>query len=1552
MHVWRLRAFYTCLLALAGLTAAAQPVINGTVDSGEYTYASGDWSMAWDDTYLYVAKINAASSTAISVQLDTDPLPSTPTGGTAANGNVAGPSEVCCGGTGFGVTLPFRGDARLLLGGGASSLMIRDGAGDWMEGDGGDWTGWAGTNAIELRIRWDGIPGLSGRPAAFNWLGYQLSAAGLTTSLSNATPPAIPAAATTLHYFWSVANMTAAESTNPFSVRHLNFRVTDTADSGTNTLRNAITLSSADADSAKRFITFGLAGGTVQMLSALPDITRTVTIDGTTDTAMPVLDGVAGMTGLHLVDVRNAIVRGLSLQDFQSAIRIDDGSANTVAANQIGTSIANLIGVNIDGCQACVVGGPSDADRNLINGNDTAINVTNATGTVIQNNYLGVDASGAIAAGNNTGIAFGDAPGIVIGGESGEGNVISGNTGPAIAGDTFSTGVTILGNRIGVAATTDAALGNGGAGITGVKYATIGSLTAPNVIANNTGGAIGVGPGNVIRGNSIFDNAVDVTGGQPAPTVIRAVADGDSLLIRFSTTSSNVLATTQSLQLDLYANVSGPKVHLAASPCFSGNSMTTNWTLSGEYDPGDEFLLMATAYQDASCSNPGDGTSEPSDVVTAVARNTTITTVQISDDTPWSGQDVTLTATIADGYSATGTVAFFDNGSPITGCDARPVENDRAQCSTTFSTDGSHLITATYSGDDFNDGSTSAAVPVTVSTHVFTGTGNFTDSARWSNNTLPGAGENFRIEGTCTFDNSGVTHRYGAMTVAAGGTLQWTANHSTPLRVTSAAGNGAITMTGGGTLDISGHFNAASLLFIRGLGTLQFSGPTQVVPALSYYNLSITGASSVSSGQITVFNALMVGPGSTFNLIDLVTVHSSIANAGTLQFAQLSIPSGATVTAFNSFSATSINVDGTFVPVADAVITGALTGTGTAYVTGIATSNSFASQYNGAKTLTNLTVHFEGSAAQSIDTLDYFNLTINNGAGASIAPNTTARVSGTLHLQAGKVTVSPSGVGELEVTNTSPSAVVRTDGWIEGEGFSRWIATGTGSYLFPVGLATGAAPVTVTYHGVTAPGEVQFSAHTAASFGVRGAGSGINSNRDANVYWRSTHTLTHSSYDVQATFFFLPDAGAVPLQFVLRARHGNAWIDTAATPAEQSISATDIPPHGDLWFSAGNQLASAGLSQITAADTSLDTSESTAITVEVRDSGNFAMNYGGDTVTLATTVGTLSAITDNLDGTYTATLSSTSAGTATITGTVNGANILDNASVVFTAAKGDTTTSVVSSQNPSTSGQSVTFTATVSSATSGTISGTVTFKDGSTTIGSGTISGGVATFTTSSLSTGSHSVTAEYGGNVNFNGSTSSTLTQTVNPASFGPPPFIAATATGTSSVTVSWSTVSGAASYRVYRATSVSGVFAPIGEVAATVFNDGGRSANTTYLYKVSAVASGSESTLSATDAATTLVFTDASLTGVIAKAVHITELQTAVNAMRAAGNLSAFTFSAVTTGATIRLSHLIELRTHLNAARAAIGLPAISYTDPSPVAGSTTIKAAHITELRAGTQ
>jgi hypothetical protein len=85
-----------------------------------------------------------------------------------------------------------------------------------------------------------------------------------------------------------------------------------------------------------------------------------------------------------------------------------------------------------------------------------------------------------------------------------------------------------------------------------------------------------------------------------------------------------------------------------------------------------------------------------------------------------------------------------------------------------------------------------------------------------------------------------------------------------------------------------------------------------------------------------------------------------------------------------------------------------------------------------------------------------------------------------------------------------------------------------------------------------------------------------------------------------------------------------------------------------------------------------------------------------------------------------------------------------------------------SNPNPSSVSQPVTFIATVQGQFGGKATGAVTFSDGKTVLKSVALTGGSAKIATSSLTLGTHSITATYGGDTNFTGSSDS-MTQTVN---------------------------------------------------------------------------------------------------------------------------------------------------------------------------------------------
>lgn len=102
----------------------------------------------------------------------------------------------------------------------------------------------------------------------------------------------------------------------------------------------------------------------------------------------------------------------------------------------------------------------------------------------------------------------------------------------------------------------------------------------------------------------------------------------------------------------------------------------------------------------------------------------------------------------------------------------------------------------------------------------------------------------------------------------------------------------------------------------------------------------------------------------------------------------------------------------------------------------------------------------------------------------------------------------------------------------------------------------------------------------------------------------------------------------------------------------------------------------------------------------------------------------------------------------------------------LTVTQSLTTGVLASSGNPALPGTNVTFTMTISAVApgAGTPNGSVNFRIDGAIAGSGTLSGGVATYSTSLLTHGTHAVVAEYAGSVNFAGVTNSlTPDQNIN---------------------------------------------------------------------------------------------------------------------------------------------------------------------------------------------
>jgi titin len=214
------------------------------------------------------------------------------------------------------------------------------------------------------------------------------------------------------------------------------------------------------------------------------------------------------------IDIANAVsgnviggttvrARNVIWGNYAAGVFIHERSTgNLVEGNYIGTDPTGTAAsgrqfeglVILDGADNNTVGGTAAGAGNVISGNAVdGLEITGATGCLVQGNKVGTDFSGTTAVPNGTG---GDGAGVFVqassntigGTAAGAGNLISGNSGAGIFLN-LATTTLVQGNRIGTNAAGTAALANSADGVF-----LLGS-------SSNTVGGTAAGAGNLISGN-------------------------------------------------------------------------------------------------------------------------------------------------------------------------------------------------------------------------------------------------------------------------------------------------------------------------------------------------------------------------------------------------------------------------------------------------------------------------------------------------------------------------------------------------------------------------------------------------------------------------------------------------------------------------------------------------------------------------------------------------------------------------------------------------------------------------------------------------------------------------------------------------------------------------------------------------------------------------------------------------------------------------------------------------------------------------------------------
>jgi parallel beta-helix repeat protein len=332
------------------------------------------------------------------------------------------------------------------------------------------------------------------------------------------------------------------------------FTVTNTADFGPGSLRQAIL--DANTDANVDFVGFSIGTGTqtITVATPLPAITSPVVISGQSQDpvalAPPIIienGGTAESGFVFLAGAASSSLSGLQIRGFNTADRAAVHIAGTngvaVHGNYIGPitgGTANFYGVLID-TDGNGVGSSTVAGRNVISGNTADGVRVHGSVNIIEGNFIGVDPTGILPLGNGgSGVSLVGSGNTVGGTMAGAGNVVSANAaGVNIVGGGFIGAALnqVQGNLIGIGAdgaTFTPALGNtfgvvlfGGGAMSNV----VGGSTAAarNVISNNI---VGIdhqgGPGNRVIGNYV---GTAPSGATAMPNFIGILVDDGLLLI-------------------------------------------------------------------------------------------------------------------------------------------------------------------------------------------------------------------------------------------------------------------------------------------------------------------------------------------------------------------------------------------------------------------------------------------------------------------------------------------------------------------------------------------------------------------------------------------------------------------------------------------------------------------------------------------------------------------------------------------------------------------------------------------------------------------------------------------------------------------------------------------------------------------------------------------------------------------------------------------------------------------------------------------------------------
>jgi sRNA-binding regulator protein Hfq len=975
----------------------------------------------------------------------------------------------------------------------------------------------------------------------------------------------------------------------------------------------------------------------------------------------------------------------------------------------------------------------------------------------------------------------------------------------------------------GVPITMSLNTGTFASGTTPVNTAPDGSATFSDLVITNAGNNIltasATGLTSTNKAITILDTAIsNIAFTQDAPSVTNAGAVfTPSVTVKVTDTLNNGISNaTVTLSLNGGGTLNGTLTHATA-----GNGVATFNNLSIN-QPGNAYSLTASLTNSLSVTGNTFAISVgpiSRYVVSAATPQTrgvpfgvTVTAQDVASNTvPDSSTVVTMSGSSVN-------VQFDSNGDSIfgqNGDNMQVLSNGTFTISTEDNIAETITVTAT---DGTGKTGTSPSIAVNAASGDFrsAATGNWNAIATWQTwngsswvaaSTTPagGAGTNITIQSTHTVTDNvavGLTGALiaqgtatfsagGSITVGSGGLVQNSGVVTNSSVSTLIFGAGSTYehnfTTTAGTIP-NATWNTNSTCEAIGYTTLDNSGGTPVIGGLSQAFGNFTWNCLSQSGTITTIGALNTVNGN-FTMASSGTGLMRLGNnaAGNLAIAgnysqtgghfQITAALNRIVAVAGNFSLSGGTFDLTATGDGILNVAGNFSHTG-GTLTESAVSSPFA------------VVVFNGTGIQNYTSggtvSGTVNFNVSNNATLFMGTNFLGSgSSGTFTLSAG----GTLGIGDpLGITTSGASGNVRVSGTRTYNTAANYIYNGPASQVTSNGLPATVSSLTVSNTGgiVTLGSNVSVTSNLTVSAGTFDLGS-FTANRATSggtLTVANAATLKIGGTNPFPTNYTTDNLGANSTieyegsaQNVLAQNYGNLTTSGSGT---KSLLAGATSLAGELtigpgtifnagtnnfsiagdWTDDGNGFASSGSQTVTfngASPQNVDDGTSLTTFNNVTINSNSVLNLaftGSDNVQFLT----IGGVTEPT-GTWGATGSgATNIDNTHFQGTTGTLNVLASLTV-------PSSTTLGTSGSPATYGLPVTFTATVSG-TGPVPTGTVTFMDGANTMGTGALNGsGQGLFVTNTLPAGLHLITAIYGGDVNFNGSTSGVLSQQISQA-------------------------------------------------------------------------------------------------------------------------------------------------------------------------------------------